>query len=80
MKTKLFALALLTFVSCQVPSNHQHFNPIVTGVVTKIGLTSGKRQKFIITLRDTIGNLHETRTREISYSVGDTVTLEIEQK
>jgi len=78
MKTKLFALALLTFVSCEVPSNHQHFNPIVTGVVTKIGLTSAKSQDFIVTLRDTNGILHETRTREISYSVGDTVTLEIE--
>ncbi len=78
MKTKLFALILLTFVSCQVPSNHQHFNPIVTGVVTKIGLTSGKNQKFIVTLQDTNGTLYETRNREISYSVGDTVTLEIE--
>jgi hypothetical protein len=78
MKTKLFALALLTFVSCQVPSNHQHFDTIVTGVVTKIGLTSGKRQKFIVTLQDTNGTLYETRTREITYNVGDTVTLEIE--
>jgi hypothetical protein len=78
MKTKLFALALITFVSCQVPSNHQHFDPIVTGVVTKIGLSPGKYQKFIVTLQDTNGTLHETRTREISYSVGDTVTLEIE--
>ena len=78
MKTKLFALMLLTFVSCQVPSNHQHFNPIVTGVVTKIGLTSGKRQDFIVTLRDTNGTLYDTRTKEISYNVGDTVTLEIE--
>jgi hypothetical protein len=78
MKTKLFALTLLTFVSCQVPSNHQHFNPIVTGVVTKIGLTFGKNQKFIVTLQDTNGTLYETRNREISYSVGDTVTLEIE--
>jgi hypothetical protein len=78
MKTKLFALILITFVSCQVPSNNQHFNPIVTGVVTKIGLTSGKNQKFIVTLQDTNGTLYETRNREISYSVGDTVTLEIE--
>jgi hypothetical protein len=77
MKTKLFALTLLTFVSCQAPINHQHFNPIVTGVVTKIGLTSGKNQKFIVTLQDTNGTLYETRNREISYSVGDTVTLEI---
>jgi hypothetical protein len=80
MKTKLFALALLTFVSCQVPSNHQHFNPIVTGVVTKIGLTSGTYQEFIVTLRDTNGTLHEKRTEEISYSVGDTVTLELNSK
>lgn len=78
MKNKLFALMLLTFVSCQVPSNHQQFNPIVTGVVTKIGLTFGKHQKFIVTLRDTNETLYETRTQEITYSVGDTVTLEIE--
>ena len=78
MKTKLFTLMLLTFVSCQVPSNHQHFDPIVPGVVTKIGLTSGKRQKFIVTLQDTNGTLYETRTREITYNVGDTITLEIE--
>ena len=77
MKTKLFALMLLTFVSCQVPSNHQHFDPIVTGVVTKIGLTSGTYQEFIVTLRDTNGTLYDTRTEEITYSVGDTVTLEI---
>jgi hypothetical protein len=50
----------------------------VTGVVTKIGLTFGKNQKFIVTLQDTNGTLYETRNREISYSVGDTVTLEIE--
>ena len=50
----------------------------MTGVVTKIGLTSGKRQKFIVTLRDTNEILYETITQEISYSVGDTVTLEIE--
>ncbi len=65
MKNKLFALILITFVSCQVPTNHQQFNPIVTGVVTKIGLTSGKRQKFIVTLRDTNETLYETRTQEI---------------
>lgn len=78
MKSKLFALMLLIFVSCEVPSNHQHFDPIVTGVVTKIGLSAGKYQDFIVTLKDTNGTLYETRVDEITYSVGDTVTLEIE--
>ena len=77
MKKILFIAVLAALTSC-IPENHQHFNPIVTGVVKKIGISSGKYQDFVVTIQDTNGVFHETRTEEITYSVGDTVTLEIE--
>lgn len=78
MKKLLFIVAFATLLSCEVPGNHQHFNPIVTGVVRKIALTGGKYQDFVITIEDTNGVSYETETEEITYSVGDTVTLEIQ--
>jgi len=77
MKKILFISAFFGLISCEIPGNHQHFDPIVTGVVRKIGISSGKYQDFIVTVQDTNGVFHQTRTEEITYSVGDTVTLEI---
>lgn len=78
MKKILFFVVFSILLSCEVPSNHQHFDPIVTGVVRKIGISGGKYQDFIVTIQDTNGAFYETETKEITYSVGDTVTLKIE--
>jgi len=80
MKKLLFILAsivILTSCSPNVNNVNSEKPTIVTGVVKKISLTSGKYQSFIVTVQDLRGVSHEFRTKELSYSIGDTIQAEL---
>ena len=80
MKKLLFILAsivILTSCSPNVNNVNSEKPTIVTGVVKKISLTSGKRQWFIVTIQDLRGVSHEYTTRDLSYNIGDTIQAEI---
>ena len=79
MKKLLFILAsIVILTSCSQNVTHSEKPTIVTGVVKKISLTSGKRQWFIVTIQDLRGVSHEYTTRDLSYNIGDTIQAELE--
>ena len=80
MKKLLFILSAIVILTSCSPGRNQvenHRPTIITGVVKKISLTSGKYQSFIVTVQDLRGVSHEFRTKELSYSIGDTIQTEI---
>jgi hypothetical protein len=78
MKKLLFILAsIFVLASCSQNVTHSEKPTIITGVVKKISLTSGKRQWFRVTIQDLRGASHEYRTRDLSYNIGDTIQTEI---
>ena len=78
MKKLLFILAsIFVLASCSQNVTHSEKPTIITGVVKKISLSSGKYQDFVVTVQDLRGVSHEFRTKELSYSIGDTIQTEI---
>lgn len=78
MKKLLFILAsIFVLASCSQNVSHSEKPTIITGVVKKISLTSGKRQWFRVTIQDIRGVSHEYTTRDLSYNIGDTIQTEI---
>ena len=78
MKKILFILAsIVILTSCSQNVSHSKRPTIITGVVKKISLTSGKRQWFRVTIQDLRGVSHEYTTRDLSYNIGDTIQADI---
>ena len=78
MKKLLFILSsIFVLTSCSQKVSHSEKPTIITGVVKKISLTSGKRQWFRVTIQDLRGVSHEYTTRDLSYNIGDTIQTEI---
>ena len=78
MKKILFILAsIFVLASCSQNVSHSEKPTIITGVVKKISLTSGKCQWFRVTIQDLRGVSHEYTTRDLSYNIGDTIQTEI---
>ena len=48
-----------------------------TGVVQSIRLSSGKRQSFIITIKNLKGTEQEFSTMELTYNIGDTINVKL---
>jgi len=65
---------LLSITSCsQIETQSEEIETTQTGIVVKIGLSSGKYQDFIITIKDFNNQLHEERAKEITFNIGDTM-------
>ena len=73
------ATVIFTITSCTPNTNtSEEKQPnTITGVVQSIGISSGKRQDFIITIKDLKGTSHEFSTTEITYNVGDTINVNL---
>lgn len=83
MKNIIKVIAILTVIftitSCSTNTNTTEGKQpdTITGVVQSIGISSGKRQDFIITIKDLKGISHEFSTTEITYNVGDTINVNL---
>lgn len=80
MKNLLIILTLIfTIISCTPITNttEEKQPSTITGVVQSIRLSSGKRQSFIITIKDLKGTEQEFSTMEITYNVGDTINVNL---
>ena len=80
MKNLLIILTLIfTITSCTPISNttEEKQPDTITGVVQSIRLSSGKRQSFIITIKDLKGTEQEFSTMEINYNIGDTINVNL---
>lgn len=74
------ATLIFTITSC-TPGNTNTYEEkqpqTTTGIVQSIRLSSGKRQSFIITIKDLKGTSHEFSTMEIKYNIGDTINVNL---
>lgn len=81
MKNLLIAIITLIFTitSCTPIGNttEEKQPQTTTGIVQSIRLSSGKRQSFIITIKDLKGTSHEFSTMEINYNIGDTINVNL---
>ena len=81
MKNLLIAILTLIFTitSCTPNTNttEEKQPQTTTGVVQSIRLSSGKRQSFIITIKDLKGTEQEFSTMELTYNVGDTINVNL---
>ena len=81
MKNLLIAILILIFTitSCTPNTNttEEKQPDTITGVVQSIRLSSGKRQSFIITIKDLKGTEQEFSTMEINYNIGDTINVNL---
>lgn len=80
MKNLLIIPTLIfTITSCTPISNttEEKQPQTITGVVQSIRLSSGKRQSFIITIKNLKGTEQEFSTMEITYNVGDTINVNL---
>ena len=81
MKNLLIAILTLIFtiISCTpiVNTTEEKQPDTITGVVQSIRLSSGKRQSFIITIKNLKGTEQEFSTMEITYNVGDTINVNL---
>ena len=81
MKNILIAILTLIFtiISCTPISNttEEKQTQTITGVVQSIRLSSGKRQSFIITIKNLKGTEQEFSTMEINYNIGDTINVKL---
>ena len=70
---------IFTITSCTPISNttEEKQPQTTTGVVQSIRLSSGKRQSFIIKIKDLKETSHEFSTMEITYNVGDTINVNL---
>ena len=73
------ATVIFTITSCTPISNttEEKQPQTTTGVVQSIRLSSGKRQSFIITIKDLKGTSQEFSTMEINYNIGDTINVNL---
>lgn len=89
MKNLLIAILTLIFtiISCTfiwtgffipISNTTEEKQPqTITGVVQSIRLSSGKRQSFIITIKNLKGTEQEFSTMEINYNIGDTINVKL---
>lgn len=81
MKNILIAILTLIFtiISCTPISNttEEKQTQTITGVVQSIRLSSGKRQSFIITIKNLKGTEQEFSTMELTYNIGDTINVKL---
>ena len=73
------ATVIFTIISCTPISNttEEKKPQTTTGVVQSIRLSSGKRQSFIITIKNLKGTEQEFSTMEINYNIGDTINVKL---
>lgn len=73
------ATVIFTITSCTPNTNtsEEKQPQTTTGVVQSIGISSGKRQSFIITIKDLKGTEQEFSTMEINYNIGDTINVNL---
>jgi len=74
----LFSIILLGFTSCVTESSNTPSKPATYSDVRiyQLGLSYGKHQSFIVYYEDLeTGKKGDYRTKEINFSVGDTIRL-----
>lgn len=86
MSKKLLTMLtiLVGFLSCEEPTDKKEpFSEVLTstkGCISKLGLTDGRFQDFVVYYEDLKTKKEgKFKTKEISWCIGDTVTVIIEE-